>query len=520
MGAGQTRRIEMIVSSMKFLSKPTIWAIAVLSGGTWIGQACPASDALWDGFENPPLSARPRVWWHWMNGNVTEGGIRLDLEWMKRIGIGGMQNFDAALFTPQIVNPRLIYMSPPWKQAFRYTEDLAEQWGLELAIASSPGWSESGGPWVAPRDAMKKLVWSETEISGGRHIQMKLPRPPVVTGPFQDAVLAELWATSGSNKRTPTFYADTRVLAYPMTAEEGLVLPRQATVSSGARVDTSTLVDGRLDRGVEVPRQAGSGARVSWMRCDFGRPRIVSAATLGMPLWSRWPAVLEASDDGEVFRRVAEFPAEGRFGYTTSPQYTVTFAPVTARYLRVSFQERAPLPEMYTSAPGAIASGSDVPSPEKIQITELRFHRTPRVHRFEEKAGFAVALDYYVTETPIAAQVEAVPVTQVRDLTARMRPDGTLDWNVPPGRWKVLRLGYSLTGKENHPATAEATGLEVDKLDRAAVRHYIETYLDTYAQTVGAGQLGAHGVRALPGLSGTTRSGSIWAFCASWGKCS
>ncbi len=34
---------------------------------------------LWQGFENPPSSARPRVWWHWMNGNITKEGIKLDL---------------------------------------------------------------------------------------------------------------------------------------------------------------------------------------------------------------------------------------------------------------------------------------------------------------------------------------------------------------------------------------------------------------------------------------------------------
>jgi hypothetical protein len=55
----------------------------------------------------------------------------------------------------------------------------------------------------------------------------------------------------------------------------------------------------------------------------------------------------------------------------------------------------------------------------------------------------------------------------------------------PPGRWTVLRLGYSLTGAQNHPATAEATGLEVDKLAAADVRDYIEHYLDTYADAAG-----------------------------------
>src|SRR5213079_1468691 len=69
-------------------------------------------DALESEFVDPPDSAKPRVWWHWMNGNVTKEGIKLDLEWMKRVGIGGFQNFDAALNTPKLVDKRLVYMTP------------------------------------------------------------------------------------------------------------------------------------------------------------------------------------------------------------------------------------------------------------------------------------------------------------------------------------------------------------------------------------------------------------------------
>ena len=60
-----------------------------------------------------------------------------------------------------------------------------------------------------------------------------------------------------------------------------------------------------------------------------------------------------------------------------------------------------------------------------------------------------------------------LPKSDVVDLTSKMHPDGTLDWTPPPGDWVVLRFGYSLLGITNHPATAEATGLEVDKLNRA-----------------------------------------------------
>jgi hypothetical protein len=56
--------------------------VAVL--GAWTVLAQTQSDPLLQGFQNPPDSAKPRVWWHWMNGNVTKQGITLDFEWMKR----------------------------------------------------------------------------------------------------------------------------------------------------------------------------------------------------------------------------------------------------------------------------------------------------------------------------------------------------------------------------------------------------------------------------------------------------
>lgn len=57
--------------------------------------------------------------------------------------------------------------SDEWIEAFQFTTKLADSLKLEMAIAGSPGWSESGGPWVAPEDGMKKLVWSETRVSSG-----------------------------------------------------------------------------------------------------------------------------------------------------------------------------------------------------------------------------------------------------------------------------------------------------------------------------------------------------------------
>jgi hypothetical protein len=67
--------------------------------------------------------------------------------------------------------------------------------------------------------------------------------------------------------------------------------------------------------------------------------------------------------------------------------------------------------------------------------------------------------------------------------------------DTPTGDWVILRLGYPLIGTTNHPATKEATGLEVDKLNSLFVRHYIEHYLDNYARVVGPGMMGSRGIQ-------------------------
>src|ERR1700694_588197 len=98
-----------------------LWCCLLL-GGSMAGPALASGtgDPLRERFDNPPNTARPRVWWHWMNGNITKEGIKLDLEWMSRVGIGGFQNFDAALGTQQVVEKRLSYMTPEWQDAFRF----------------------------------------------------------------------------------------------------------------------------------------------------------------------------------------------------------------------------------------------------------------------------------------------------------------------------------------------------------------------------------------------------------------
>ncbi len=468
-----------------------------------VPSAAPVSGpSLEQQFLDPPQSARPRVWWHWMNGNITKDGIAKDFAWMKSVGIGGMQNFDANLMTPQIVDKRLVYMTPEWKDAFKFAAEEADWQGLELAIAASPGWSETGGPWVKPEDGLKKVVWSETAVEGGKPFKGKLAAPPQVTGPFGslgmggggiDAML------SGEKPKAPPQYAgDIRVLAFPVTSGAALV-PVSVKDGAGKAFDAAPLSDSDLERGIDIAR--GDAQHNPVLVLDYGKAVTARGLSLFAPgaammfVGALYSPRLEASDDGRNWRSVVDFE-------TGQVPTTFAFAPVTARYFRVEFFQKKGLGlDMGASAPG-ISMGGDIfggmakaMAAKPLTIGDLRLSADARIDRAEIKAGFMIAKDYYALTNP-ADNATGVAPASVIDLTSRMKADGSLDWTPPKGQWKVLRFGHSLLGTTNHPAPPEATGLEVDKFDGPAVERYLDHYIGMY-RDASKGMIGKRGVQAI-----------------------
>ena len=450
---------------------------------------------LESGFQNPPESAKPRVWWHWMNGNISKEGIRADLEWMKRIGIGGFQNFDAGLSTPQVVEKRLIYMTPEWKDAFLFTTRLADSLGLEMAIAGYPGWSESGGPWVKPSQAMKKIVWSEIRVEGGKPFTGNLPQPPSTTGRFQN--LAGAGGFSMNNQTLPEYYADIAVIGYRIPDNDFSLMELNPKVtSSSGKFELSVLTDGDLANSSFLP--AAKPNKSAWIQFEFAKPETIHSLTIvtretgfSIPGYRvrGYRKALEASDDGKLFNPVLDIPS------ADLPQNTFTFAPVTAKYFRVTF--KTPEPPQQNQGLASLFAGiisQRPPAEAGIRIAELVLSTVSRVNRFEDKAGFTSAPGLYALATPPVSMTEAINKSGIIDLTSRMRSDGSLDWTPPEGRWGIIRFGCSLTGHQNSPASPEATGLEVDKLDARHVRDYFNNYLDQYKDATG-GLMGKRGLQ-------------------------
>ena len=457
-----------------------------------------SQDTLMQGFENPPASAQPRVWWHWMNGNISKEGIRLDLEWMHRSGIAGFQNFDAALSTPQVVEKRLAYMTPEWKDAFKYATTLADSLGMEEAIAGSPGWSETGGPWVPPSEGMKKYVWSETRVEGGRPFAGKLTHPPSNTGAFQNLGIRD---SMGPNAAVPPqFYADAAVIAYRQPKAEVAIdtLNPKITFSSGSP-DAKMLSDGDLETMLKLPIPASG--EDAWIQWEFPAAQRIRSLTMVTGTISELVGALtgvgnpeksfQVSDDGKTFRELVTLPEGG------APQHTVSLPDANARFVRIVFRQGPPpkLPPWAVGIDPASFGITMPPKPTDYEVAELTLHTGARVNRFEEKAAFVPMPDLYQFATPAVDRDATVAKADVLDLTSKMQPDGTLNWTPPAGDWVVIRFGYSLLGITNHPATKEATGLEVDKLNHAYVKKYMDGYLDSYKDTVGADWMGKRGIR-------------------------
>ncbi len=434
-----------------------------------MSPSTPAPSDLWRRFADPSDHARPRAWWHWMDGNVDPAGIVRDLTWLHAVGVRGVQLFDGGMGVPLVVPEPVRPGSAAWQEAMQTAVRTAADLGLELAVATSPGWSATGGPWVEPRDAMKKVVWSEATIAGGGRVAVELPPLPATAGLFQDAprwgaAPRETWAT------------DWRVVAFP--AEDAQDVLRPDHVRASAEIDdVACLTDASFEAALALPRDPDAWS-TAWLEVAFDEPVTVRSVTVGLPgprgFGAAPPpeAVLEAADEGGDFRRIATLEA------TTVPARTAAFAPVTARRFRLVLSGASA-----AEALPPVADGVRIPPvlrrSDAFLVSEFALRAGGRVHHAEAKAGFGVVPDYYAVDTDEQALAGAVRAADVHDLTGLVH-DGRLEWDAPPGRWRILRLGASLTGQTNGPALADATGLEVDKLDGARIAAFLERHLTQF----------------------------------------
>jgi hypothetical protein len=79
----------------------------------------------------------------------------------------------------------------------------------------------------------------------------------------------------------------------------------------------------------------------------------------------------------------------------------------------------------------------------------------------------------------------AVKQEDMINLTGKLSPDGILDWEVPAGRWTIVRFGTRNNGAITRPAPGPGLGFECDKLDTAAFNAHFDAFVGKLLSRVG-----------------------------------
>jgi hypothetical protein len=127
----------------------------------------------------PPLQSRLRCYWWWLNSMATRESITRDLEQMKLNGYGGASLVDAGSSNYTVAaktKAGSVFMSPQWMELYKHAVKEAQRLNIELSINTQSGWNP-GGPTITPDLALKKIVFTELKVRGGKNIQVNLAQP-------------------------------------------------------------------------------------------------------------------------------------------------------------------------------------------------------------------------------------------------------------------------------------------------------------------------------------------------------
>lgn len=373
-----------------------------------------APNEMDQGFVHPPDRAKPWVFWFWMGGNITKEAITADLEAMKKVGLGGAMIMEIGCPTPGAVK----YMSDEWRRCIKHAADEAKRLGLDLGIHNGPGWSSSGGPWITPDLSMKMVVSSEASVAGPGKVALTIPQPFSRLG----------------------LYKDIAVFAIPSAGETMREAAPNIT-SNCPGFDPKILIDGNWTTSIKLPNP--KPAAPNHILFEFDKPFMARSFTVVVgPKRGAFGGYLEASEDGTQFKKIQDVTL------TNSGQNQVMFGggfnKVTARYFRL----------VMTRAAGEVM---------EIPMAEIELSPDLRLNNWGGKTAFNASSK----GAPLKASAEeAIPADKIVDCSAKMKPDGSFEWDAPAGEWRILRIGYTSTGAEKHPGIDGGNGLECDKLSR------------------------------------------------------
>jgi len=379
-------------------------------------------------------NAKPWVFWYWIKAGVSKAGITADLEAMKANGIGGayLMSIQGADKTP-LYSPPSVQLTPEWWQMVEFAMSEAKRLDLKLGMHVSDGFALAGGPWIKPELSMQKVVWSKISTSNTK-TKINLPQPAA----------------------KENYYRDIAVYAYPSPVGEGIstrtIIPK-ITSSNGS--DASGLIQpgNKKNFGANEP---------CYIQYAFEKPftcRTITIKVSGNNYQAQRLAI-EVSNDGKNYHSIGRLEAPRHGWQDTDEDVTHSIVPTTAKFFRFVYDKIG-------SEPGSEDLDAAKWKPS-LKLVNLELSAEAQINQFEGKNGSVWRVSKRSTEKQLAKNL-CVPLKGIINLSHKLNPDGTLNWQAPKGNWTILRIGHTSTGHTNATAGG-GMGLECDKFNPAAVK--------------------------------------------------
>ncbi len=411
--------------------------LAFKSHKSFVQRDIPGS-SLAAGFVNPPDSIQTSIYWYWMSDNISREGVIKDLHAMKQIGIN--RAFIGNIGYPSTQYGKVKLFSEEWWDILHTALKTATALNIEIGIFNSPGWSQSGGPWIKPEQSMRYLTSTELAVRGGKRINVQLPTP---AADFQDV----------------------RVLAFrtPVNYGSNLSALKPKIVTSSALQNIQALLDGNTATEVLIPATAD-------FTIDFISDKPFTARSLVI-----YPAKQEAKAEvllqvktGGTFQTLKAFTIDRsnsnlNVGFDPFGPVAISIPATTSKQFRLVFSNGSP----------------------KFGIAEVTLSASPSIERYTEKTlakMYQSPLPYWQEYQWAAQPVVDDPAllidpSAVLDLSDKLSAGGMLNWDAPAGDWTIMRMGMVPTKVQNSPASPEGTGLEVDKMSKTHVESHFNAFL-------------------------------------------
>ncbi|WP_158797961.1 glycosyl hydrolase [Pedobacter sp. L105] len=390
------------------------------------------------GFITVPDSIQTSVYWYWISGNISKEGVIKDLEAMKKVGINRAFIGNIGL-DGEVPYGKVKMFTEEWWDILHTALKTATRLNIQIGIFNSPGWSQSGGPWVKPEQAMRYLTSSEVMVKGPVLFNKQLPKPKAN---FQDV----------------------KVLAYPVNKDyDHDISSLKPSLSSVPLIDSlsnvmdhnpATAIHLNHDQPLSLTIQTSSPYTVRSVIINTTQRQQLFQGDVQAKINDQYVNVRHFSIDRSNSALYVGFtpygPATISIPATISTSFRIVFTGISSH---------AGITELKLSATPAVES--------YLEKTLAKMWPTP--HPFWET--------YQWIPQPDETSKYIIDPASVVDLSKYLAADGTLKWNVPSGNWIIERSGMTPTNVVNAPSPPEGRGLEVDKMSKAHITAHFNAFL-------------------------------------------